>query len=121
VGDRGRLWISGLPQVDSVCSPGCVREGGAPGARVRRQERGRPGARTGSRARVCRSCAQRAWLPHPEHRGRNADTAQRLPSAEEASRLEITERDQLKEITMARYLGPKCKLSRREGTDLFLK
>ena len=22
---------------------------------------------------------------------------------------------------MARYLGPKCKLSRREGTDLFLK
>ena len=24
-------------------------------------------------------------------------------------------------IDMARYLGPKCKLSRREGTDLFLK
>ena len=24
-------------------------------------------------------------------------------------------------VTMARYLGPKCKLSRREGTDLFLK
>ncbi len=22
---------------------------------------------------------------------------------------------------MARYLGPKCKLARREGTDLFLK
>ncbi|PTN46639.1 30S ribosomal protein S4, partial [Achromobacter xylosoxidans] len=22
---------------------------------------------------------------------------------------------------MARYTGPKCKLSRREGTDLFLK
>ena len=22
---------------------------------------------------------------------------------------------------MARYLGPKCKLSRRDGTDLFLK
>ena len=22
---------------------------------------------------------------------------------------------------MARYLGPKCRLSRREGTDLFLK
>jgi small subunit ribosomal protein S4 len=22
---------------------------------------------------------------------------------------------------MARYLGPKCKLSRREGTDLMLK
>ncbi|MCC8999417.1 MAG: 30S ribosomal protein S4, partial [Candidatus Contendobacter sp.] len=22
---------------------------------------------------------------------------------------------------MARYLGPKCKLSRREGMDLFLK
>ncbi|HEY7754256.1 MAG TPA: 30S ribosomal protein S4, partial [Steroidobacteraceae bacterium] len=22
---------------------------------------------------------------------------------------------------MARYLGPKCKLSRREGTDLLLK
>lgn len=22
---------------------------------------------------------------------------------------------------MARYLGPKCKLSRREGVDLFLK
>ena len=25
------------------------------------------------------------------------------------------------ELVMARYLGPKCKLSRREGTDLFLK
>lgn len=25
------------------------------------------------------------------------------------------------EITMARYLGPTCKLSRREGTDLYLK
>ena len=24
-------------------------------------------------------------------------------------------------VTMARYLGPKCKLCRREGTDLFLK
>ena len=24
-------------------------------------------------------------------------------------------------VVMARYLGPKCKLSRREGTDLFLK
>ncbi|RKW64333.1 MAG: 30S ribosomal protein S4, partial [Veillonella sp.] len=22
---------------------------------------------------------------------------------------------------MARYIGPKCKLARREGTDLFLK
>jgi small subunit ribosomal protein S4 len=27
----------------------------------------------------------------------------------------------LEELIMARYLGPKCKLSRREGTDLFLK
>ena len=27
----------------------------------------------------------------------------------------------LEEYDMARYLGPKCKLSRREGTDLFLK
>ena len=26
-----------------------------------------------------------------------------------------------KEATVARYIGPKCKLSRREGTDLFLK
>ncbi len=26
-----------------------------------------------------------------------------------------------KENNMARYIGPKCKLSRREGTDLFLK
>jgi small subunit ribosomal protein S4 len=37
-----------------------------------------------------------------------------LPAAEEAPGL--TENQQ-----MARYLGPKCKLSRREGTDLFLK
>ena len=29
-------------------------------------------------------------------------------------------KEECKEI-MARYLGPKCKLSRREGTDLFLK
>ena len=26
-----------------------------------------------------------------------------------------------KEVNVARYIGPKCKLSRREGTDLFLK
>ena len=26
-----------------------------------------------------------------------------------------------KEMNVARYIGPKCKLSRREGTDLFLK
>ena len=29
--------------------------------------------------------------------------------------------DNTKEINVARYLGPKAKLSRREGTDLFLK
>jgi small subunit ribosomal protein S4 len=29
--------------------------------------------------------------------------------------------DDLKDIQVARYLGPKAKLSRREGTDLFLK
>jgi small subunit ribosomal protein S4 len=38
-----------------------------------------------------------------------------MPSAEEASRIEGNEE------TMARYTGPKCKLARREGTDLFLK
>src|SRR5579885_2487007 len=26
-----------------------------------------------------------------------------------------------RKFIMARYIGPKCKLSRREGTDLFLK
>lgn len=30
-------------------------------------------------------------------------------------------KEEFKENKMARYLGPKCKLSRREGTDLFLK
>jgi small subunit ribosomal protein S4 len=29
--------------------------------------------------------------------------------------------DDIKEVQVARYLGPKAKLSRREGTDLFLK
>ncbi len=29
--------------------------------------------------------------------------------------------DDIKETQVARYLGPKAKLSRREGTDLFLK
>ncbi len=29
--------------------------------------------------------------------------------------------NKLLELIMARYLGPTCKLSRREGTDLFLK
>ncbi len=29
--------------------------------------------------------------------------------------------DDTKEDQVARYLGPKAKLSRREGTDLFLK
>ena len=37
-----------------------------------------------------------------------------MPSAEEAARVRGSK-------NLARYLGPKCKLSRREGTDLFLK
>src|SRR3546814_18025256 len=48
-----------------------------------------------------------------EHCRHHARAAQRLPSAEASS--------YLKGIHMARYTGPKCKLSRREGTDLFLK
>src|SRR3546814_7899668 len=48
-----------------------------------------------------------------EHCRHHARAAQRLPSAEASS--------YLKGILMARYTGPKCKLSRREGTDLFLK
>src|SRR5262249_53426444 len=39
-----------------------------------------------------------------------ADPAQRLPATQAQ-----------KELTVARYTGPKCKLARREGTDLFLK
>jgi len=39
-----------------------------------------------------------------------------LPSAQEAARLRFRQ-----ERTMARYIGPTCKLARREGTDLLLK
>jgi small subunit ribosomal protein S4 len=38
-----------------------------------------------------------------------------MSSAEEAQGLRVNEDN------MARYIGPKCKLARREGTDLFLK
>ena len=60
---------------------------------------------------------------------RDAGAAQRLPSAEAPPHLERAERMvgrsgnavELRRTTVARYLGPKGKLSRREGTDLFLK
>ncbi len=48
-----------------------------------------------------------------QHHRRHADSAQRLPSAEEAS--------SLRSIPMARYRGATCKLARREGADLSLK
>jgi small subunit ribosomal protein S4 len=35
--------------------------------------------------------------------------------------LSSTEKEKSLEVIMARYLGPKCKLARREGVDLFLK
>ena len=35
--------------------------------------------------------------------------------------VDLPSKEEFKENKMARYLGPKCKLSRREGTDLFLK
>ena len=59
--------------------------------------------------------AERLWSEDHQHLGRHADSAQRLPSAEEAARL------RRRKHIMARYIGPTCKLARREGTDLFLK
>src|SRR5690606_34301435 len=48
-----------------------------------------------------------------QHCGHHARAAQRLPSAQASS--------YLRGSILARYTGPKCKLSRREGTHLFLK
>ena len=66
------------------------------------------------RQRVCSPRPERVRPQDHEHFRHHADSAQRLPPAQEASRL-------IRYITMARYTGPKCKLARREGTDLFLK
>ena len=64
----------------------------------------------GPRARVGGSRDERRRVEDQQHLGCHADSPQRLPASETSAG-----------VTMARYLGPKLKLSRREGTDLFLK
>ena len=53
---------------------------------------------------------------HQVDQRRHADSAQRLPSAEAAPRL-----TGCRGVRMARYIGPVCRLCRREGMKLFLK
>ena len=117
VGDLGRLRFPRLAQEHAVRRAGRRREGRRRRAGTRREERRSarqgPGPGRESAVRALNACG----LKITQHLRRDADPAQRLPSAEEASRLiRLKEREH-----MARYLGPKCKLSRREGTDLFLK
>ena len=49
------------------------------------------------------------------------DPAQRLPPAQAPPRLIRTQRQSKRERSMARYIGPVCKLCRREGMKLYLK
>ena len=63
-----------------------------------------PGPRVRGAGDECRGAEDQ------QHRRRDADSPQRLSAAETT-----------KGVVMGRYLGPKLKLSRREGTDLLLK
>jgi hypothetical protein len=117
VGDFGRLRLPRLAQEHAVCGPGGCREGrhaaqehGVKNVEVRVGGPG-PGTRVGS------ACAQRLRPEDHEHCRRHADTAQRLPSAEEASRLRARRRN----TASWRDISVQPASSPREGTDLFLK
>ena len=113
------------------------RAGGGRGGRprragARRQEPRRAHQGPRPRPRVGGARAERAGPQDHSHLRRDAGAAQRLPAAEASSdvtapaacnaeSLETNPAGRYKENTVARYIGPKCKLSRREGTDLFLK
>ena len=70
-----------------------------------------PGA---GRESALRALQQAGFQGHADPR-RDPHPPQRLPAAQAAPRLRIGER------TMARYIGPVCKLCRREGRKLYLK
>ena len=70
---------------------------------------------------IRRARVERARHEDLQHHRRDAGAAQRLPSAEAPSHLNFVRLHTQDIANVARYLGPKCKLARREGTDLFLK
>jgi small subunit ribosomal protein S4 len=114
---------------------------GAIGFKGSRNRRTCEGTGCGSRIGRPRSFQRRAG--REDHPRRHADSAQRLPAAQEASRLarRADRRSSKREGTptaccsarfsarrekdtkkyMARYIGPVCRLCRREGMKLFLK
>ena len=118
LGDLGRLRLSRLAQEHAVRSAGGGREGRHRSSGARREERRSARRRPRPGARIGGARAQHLRPEDHEHRGRHADPAQRLPSAEEAP-YEPSTKQVPKRNPMARYIGPKCKLARREGTDLF--
>src|SRR5208282_5166791 len=69
---------------------------------------------SGRRARIRGACAAGGGAFGHFDQGRNANPAQRMPAAQAAPRLG-------EQNKVARYLGPVCRLCRREGLKLFLK
>ena len=112
--ERRLARLQGLAQVDAVRGAARGRRSGAPrdGARDALGRRVREGSRRRPRERAPRP-PDRGLQGHADPR-RHADPAQRLPAAQAAPGLTENE-------IMARYLGPVCKLCRREGTKLYLK
>src|SRR6187402_2854480 len=109
LGERRLRRVQGLPQVDALRRPGdrrLVRQEGH-GARPAEGRGLRQGPGLGPRDGDPLAAGGRARDPGRE--GRVPAGAQRRPAAEAEARV------------MARDLGPKCRLCRREGLKLFLK
>src|SRR5437588_402497 len=109
VGVRRLRRLQGLAKVDAVRRPGDRRRVRAEGDGARPAEgrslRQGPRLRPRDRHPVAPGCRPR----DPHRQGRHTAGAQRRPSAQTEARL------------VARDLGPKCRICRREGLKLFLK
>ena len=114
---RGVARLQGFAQDHAVRRSARRRRGRSQGdgARHALDRRVRQGPGRGPRVRAARSGRRRAE-DHADSR-RHPHSAQRLPAAQAASRLSLEEAY----LPMARYIGPVCKLCRREGMKLFLK
>ena len=82
-----RQWFPGLSEVHAFRCSGSRGTGGHRSAGLWHEEPRRLREGAGARSRVRSACAERCGLPHRQHHGRDADSAQWLPSAQEASGL----------------------------------
>ena len=109
VGVRRLRRVQGLAQVDAVRRAGHRRR--VPPARAwsTASRRSRSSSRARAPAARPRSARSRPPASRSWRQGRHPAGAQRCPPAQAEARL------------MARDLGPKCRICRREGMKLFLK